>query len=112
MPTSAQLDVDAPPDGSGPGSAARAALLDAVIDHLATHGVGDLSLRPLAEGVGTSHRMLLYHFGSKEQLLVAVVDEVEARQRAVLAELAEELDQVPAGAEARAAGARVSRRFW
>ena len=65
-------------------SAARALLLDAVIAHLGQHGLGDLSLRQLAQAVGTSHRMLIYHFGSKEGLLIAVVQEVEARQRAAL----------------------------
>ena len=66
---------------------ARARLLQATIDHVATHGITDLSLRRLATAIGTSHRMLVYHFGSKEALLVAVVREVEARQRQFLADL-------------------------
>jgi AcrR family transcriptional regulator len=66
---------------------ARERLLAAVIDHVAGHGVGDLSLRRLAAAIGTSHRMLLYHFGSKEGLLVEVVKAVEDRQRAALEEL-------------------------
>ncbi|NUT52065.1 MAG: TetR/AcrR family transcriptional regulator [Saccharothrix sp.] len=66
---------------------ARERLLDAVVAHLAEHGLGDLSLRRLAGAVGTSHRMLIYHFGSMEGLLVEVVRAVEARQRAVLAAL-------------------------
>ena len=32
-------------------------------------GIADLSLRELAAAIGTSHRMLLYHFGSREGLL-------------------------------------------
>jgi AcrR family transcriptional regulator len=52
------------------------------------HGLGELSLRELAAAIGTSHRMLIYHFGSKEGLLVAVVQAVEAEQRAFLAALA------------------------
>ena len=51
------------------------------------HGVGDLSLRQLAAAVGTSHRMLIYHFGSKEALLVAVVRAQEAQERAEMGEL-------------------------
>jgi AcrR family transcriptional regulator len=66
---------------------ARARLLDAVVEHLAAHGLGDRSLRQLAAEVGTSHRMLIYHFGSKEGLLVEVVKAVEANQRAALASL-------------------------
>jgi AcrR family transcriptional regulator len=71
-------------------TAAKQRLLAGVIDYLATHGVGDVSLRQLAAAVGTSHRMLIYHFGSKDGLLVEVVRAVEQRQRELFAEL--ELD--------------------
>jgi len=47
-------------------------------------GIADLSLRELAAAIGTSHRMLLYHFGSREGLLVAVAGAVEDAQRANL----------------------------
>src|SRR3954451_14339920 len=59
----------------------REALLDAAVEYAVHHGVSDLSLRQLAADLGTSHRMLIYHFGSKEGLLVAVINEVERRQR-------------------------------
>lgn len=62
----------------------RERLLDAAIDHFGRHGVGDTSLRAIAEAVGTSHRMLIYHFGSREGLLAEVTREVEARQRAAM----------------------------
>ncbi|HEY7007737.1 MAG TPA: TetR/AcrR family transcriptional regulator [Jatrophihabitantaceae bacterium] len=65
----------------------RRELLDAVIDTMATAGIGDRSLRDIAAAVGTSHRMLLHHFGSREELLLAVVQEVERRQTATLGEL-------------------------
>src|SRR6185369_15571036 len=65
----------------------RAKLLAAAIDHIAHHGGADRSLRALAADLGTSHRMLIYHFGSKEGLLTAVAREVEARHRAALAGL-------------------------
>ena len=65
----------------------RAGLLDRVIDYLADAGVGDRSLRQIAAGAGTSHRMLIYHFGSRDGLLVEVVRAVEERQRGVLASL-------------------------
>ena len=54
----------------------------------AEHGVGDTSLRTLATGIGTSHRMLNYHFGSREGLLGAVVEAVEQAEHAALVELA------------------------
>lgn len=63
-------------------------LLDAAIAHIASRGVSDLSLRELAAAIGTSHRMLIHHFGSREGLMVAVVREVEARQVALTASLA------------------------
>jgi AcrR family transcriptional regulator len=65
----------------------RQRLLDAAVDHLATHGLSDLSLRQLAAALGTSHRMLIYHFGSKEGLLVEVIRAVERRQREAFAGL-------------------------
>jgi AcrR family transcriptional regulator len=64
---------------------ARRKLLDAAIEHIAQRGLSDLSLRELAGAIGTSHRMLIHHFGSREGLWVAVVREVEERQRAALA---------------------------
>jgi AcrR family transcriptional regulator len=62
-------------------------LLAAAVDYVAEHGIGDLSLRRLAAALGTSHRMLIYHFGSRDGLLVEVVRAVERRQREALAEL-------------------------
>jgi len=49
-------------------------------------GITDMSLRELAAAIGTSHRMLLYHFGSREGLLNAVVRAVEGAQRAAVSE--------------------------
>jgi AcrR family transcriptional regulator len=64
----------------------RDALLDALVVECAARGVGGRSLRELAEAVGTSHRMLLHHFSSRDELLLAIVDEVERRQIALLHE--------------------------
>ncbi|WP_174296292.1 TetR/AcrR family transcriptional regulator [Sphingomonas bacterium] len=47
-----------------------------IVAELLEHGVGDLSLRPLADRVGTSARLLIYHFASKEALLAAALAEV------------------------------------
>ena len=73
----------------------RERLLAAAMDHVAQHGVGDLSLRGLAAALGTSHRMLSYHFGSREGLLVEVIRAVEAEQRAALAQLLLDADATP-----------------
>lgn len=58
-----------------------------MVDEFAAGGVGDRSLREVAAAVGTSHRMLLHHFGSREDILVAIVEEVERRQKNVLPDL-------------------------
>jgi AcrR family transcriptional regulator len=65
----------------------RERLLAATIEHVASNGVGQLSLRGLAAAIGTSHRMLLYHFGSREGLFIEVIRAMEASQRAALADL-------------------------
>jgi AcrR family transcriptional regulator len=70
-------------------SGSRDELLARILGVAARDGLADRSLREIATGVGTSHRMLLYHFGSREGLLTAVVAEMEARQRATMTALAE-----------------------
>jgi AcrR family transcriptional regulator len=65
----------------------RERLLEAVVDHLGRTGLRDTSLRGIAAGVGTSHRMLSYHFGSRTRLLVAVAQHVEQQQREGLAQM-------------------------
>jgi len=70
-----------------PDFARRRELLDALIDDFAANGIGDRSLRDIAEAVGTSHRMLLHHFGSRDELLLAIVQEVEHRQITLLPQL-------------------------
>lgn len=59
----------------------RDELLDGIVADCAEHGLGSRSLRDIADHVGTSHRMLIHHFGSREELMVAVVQAVEARQQ-------------------------------
>lgn len=54
-------------------------LRDAAIGYLLENGVADLSLRPLAAALGTSARLLIFHFKSKEGLLEDVLAEVQSR---------------------------------
>ena len=72
---------------SPPDRSRRGQLLDTLVDEFAAGGVGGRSLRDVAAAVGTSHRMLLHHFGSRDGLLVAIVEEVERRQMTVLPDL-------------------------
>ncbi|WP_432478947.1 TetR/AcrR family transcriptional regulator [Nocardioides sp. GXQ0305] len=65
----------------------REELLDRVTDHVLSDGLIGLTLRPLAAAVGTSDRMLLYHFGSRDALVSAVVAESTARAARVVGAL-------------------------
>lgn len=62
----------------------RTALLSAILDYVLAHGLADLSLRPLAAAVDASPRTLLYHFGSKDELVLAVLEEAARRQARLL----------------------------
>ncbi len=61
--------------------ATREELLQRVIDHLAEHGIAKATFRSLAAALDMSTNPLVTNFGSKEQLLDAVVTEVEQRLR-------------------------------
>ncbi len=65
----------------------RAAFLAGAVGHVLREGVATLALRPLAAALGTSDRMLLYYFGSREQLLTAVLTAVGERLQAQLDEV-------------------------
>ena len=85
------------------GTSARERLLAAAIEHVSQYGVGEISLRGLAAALGTSHRMLIYHFGSREALLIEVIRTVEEQQRMALAAILEDADLPPA---------EIMRRMW
>ncbi|WFG47218.1 TetR/AcrR family transcriptional regulator [Pseudonocardia alni] len=88
---------------SDPARSPKNELLQAAVEHFAEHGVADRSLRAIAAALGTSHRMLIYHFGSREGLLAEVVAAVEAGQRKTLAGLAAEPGTAPS---------EIVTRFW
>ena len=54
----------------------REVLLPRLAAHVLEHGLAGLSLRPLARAAGTSDRMLIYHFGTKEALVEALLAHV------------------------------------
>lgn len=66
---------------------ARDALLGKAVAYYAEHGVRDTSLRTLATAIGTSQRMLSYHFGSREDLLAAVIGAVVEADTATVSEI-------------------------
>jgi AcrR family transcriptional regulator len=57
----------------------REQLLDAALGYCVKHGLANLSLRPLADEIGTSARLLIFHFKSKDDLVAAVLVELNKR---------------------------------
>jgi AcrR family transcriptional regulator len=87
---------------TGPPDHPRDVLLGRIVEWFAANGILDTSMRTLAAGVGTSNRMLNYHFGSREQLLAAVIERVcEGERDALAGFLQESTDPLEAG-----------RRYW
>jgi AcrR family transcriptional regulator len=74
------------------GSPRREELLEAAYQYVQRHGISPMSLRPLAAAIGTSPRVLLFLFGSKDEL----VRELLARARHEELDLVEDDDQDPA----------------
>jgi AcrR family transcriptional regulator len=65
--------------------ARRGELLERAVDYVCRHGLAELSLRPLAKALKSSPRVLLYYFGSKENLVVEIVRRGRVRQQAMMA---------------------------
>ncbi|MFI6796474.1 hypothetical protein [Streptosporangium canum] len=57
--------------------------VSAAMRYVGEHGLATLALRPLAAALGTSDRMLMYHLGSREGLVVAPLDRAFADLAAV-----------------------------
>ena len=83
-------------------SARREELLELAYTYVLRNGMAGMSLRPLAEAVGSSPRVLLYLFGSKDGLVQALLGRSRTEELALLAQV-------------RAAGggpAEVVERLW
>ena len=55
-------------------------LLEAAYRYVIDHGLADISLRPLAAAIGSSPRVLLYLYGSKEGLIRALLERARAEE--------------------------------
>jgi AcrR family transcriptional regulator len=66
-------------------SARREELLQLAYQYAVAHGRADLSLRPIAAAIGSSPRVLLYLFGSKDGLIRALLAKARAEELAMLA---------------------------
>jgi AcrR family transcriptional regulator len=53
----------------------KARILEAALRRLATEGYAALSMREIARDAGVNHALINYHFRSKDQLVIAVLDE-------------------------------------
>ncbi|MGZ4693788.1 MAG: TetR/AcrR family transcriptional regulator [Acidimicrobiales bacterium] len=99
MTTSPAPDATAAPTPT----TSRDRLLAGAATYISRHGFADVSLRELATALGTSHRMLLYHFGSKQQLFVDIIRSFETEQRLMIEAFA---------ADTTLSRAEVMRRVW
>lgn len=57
----------------------RDRLLGLAVDYVLANGVASLTLRGLAAAIGSNNRMLLYYFGSKDQLTMEALDAASSR---------------------------------
>ena len=76
--------------GTDDGLDRKQVLLEHIVDYVLENGVTQLTLRALATAVGSNNRMLLYYFGSREELIVAALAAAEVRfpsMAAVITEL-------------------------
>lgn len=63
------------------GTTTRQRYLDAVVEAMVRAGRTDLTLVTLAEAAGTSDRMLVYYFKTREALLTEAMDTIRVRRR-------------------------------
>ena len=76
-----------------PASNRKEQLRDAALAYLVEHGLTGVSLRPMAAQLGTSARILIFHFRSKEGLMTEVMEELHARLQASFLKLSESPDR-------------------
>src|SRR5262245_40429388 len=69
------------------GAKTRRAIVDAALDVFAVRGFRSGALPEIADKVGLTPAGILYHFGSKEALLVAVIAERDRRAGDLIADL-------------------------
>ena len=86
-------------------SAREQELLERAYAYSLTHGLGDLSLRPLATAIGSSPRVLLFLFDSKDGLIRALLARARADELDLLRRIQDQHD-VPPGLDV------VARELW
>jgi AcrR family transcriptional regulator len=96
------------PDASA--SPRQTELLERAYHYVLQHGLGDMSLRPLAAAIGSSPRVLLYLFGSKDGLVRALLARARTDELRLLADLDRPAASGPSGDRARIFD--VAERLW
>jgi AcrR family transcriptional regulator len=82
---SSEETAEAAPSAPPVPSARQAELLELVYRYALEHGLAELSLRPLAKAIGSSPRVLLYLFGSKDGLVRALLGRARVDELGLLA---------------------------
>ncbi len=78
----------------------RAELVDAAYEYVLANGLADVSLRPIAEAIGSSTGVLRFLFGSRDGLVAALLTRARADELTMLA-------QLPPGGDLRSVAAAV-----
>jgi len=76
-------------------SAREQELLERAYAYSLTHGLADLSLRPLATAIGSSPRVLLFLFGSKDGLIRALLARARVDELELLRQIDTRYDEPP-----------------
>lgn len=90
------------PEGASALGSTESKILDAAFRRLAAEGYAALSMREIAKDAGVNHALINYHFGSKDQLVIAVLDHANLR----LLERQQQMYRAPAGFAEKWAEAR------
>jgi len=77
-------------------SARKQELLEAAYQYVLGNGLADMSLRPLAKEIGSSPRVLLFLFGSKEGLIRALLTRAREEELRYLAALRDDHNSLAA----------------
>jgi AcrR family transcriptional regulator len=76
-------------------SARQQELLERAYEYSLTHGLADLSLRPLATAIGSSPRVLLFLFDSKDGLIRALLARARVSELELLRSIDDRYDEPP-----------------
>jgi AcrR family transcriptional regulator len=99
-----RTQVTAPANPDRVTSARHEELLELAYQHVLMNGLADMSLRPLAKEIGSSPRVLLFLFGSKDNLVRCLLQRARAEELAAI----EGLRRAPGSVDL----ATVARQVW